>query len=315
VDDLELTVVTELDRPGGEEILALVDAVSTATGRAALSEHKSMRLARLTGGTPLPAGTSEVAIGVVARTVAGGGVVGYAQLAGDRATAFAVELVVASTVDDRSVVADALLAATVDQVRGQGGGTLRLWVDHAQPSDDALARAHGFDVERELLQLRCPLPLTGGTPGAAIVTRPFRVGVDEESWLHVNNRAFADHPEQGGWTLATLIEREQEDWFDPDGLLLLEEDGVVVGSCWTKVHAHTAPPMGEIYVIGVDPAYHGRGWGRSLTEAGLAWLAGRGLTVGMLYVDAHNLPAVTLYRSLGFHQHHVDRAYRRTVPA
>ena len=53
----------------------------------------------------------------------------------------------------------------------------------------------------------------------------------------------------------------------------------------------TDPPMGEIYVIGVDPDFHGRGWGRALTQAGLAWLAGRGLTVGMLYVDADNVPA------------------------
>jgi mycothiol synthase len=274
-----------------------------------------MRLARLTDGAPSP-GSSEIATGVVARTTPDGGVVGYAQLAGDRANgAFAVELVVAPTVDDRSVVADALLAAAVTHVHGLGGGTLRLWVDDAQPSDDVLARAHGFDVERELLQLRCALPLPAAAPtsAAAIVTRPFRVGVDEEAWLSVNNRAFAGHPEQGGWTLATLVEREHEAWFDPDGLLLLEEEGVVVGSCWTKVHADTAPPMGEIYVIGVDPAFHGRGWGRSLTEAGLAWLAGRGLTVGMLYVDADNVPAVTLYRSLGFHQHRVDRAYRRTV--
>ena len=124
-----------------------------------------------------------------------------------------------------------------------------------------------------------------------------------------NNRAFASHPEQGHWDLATLAEREQEPWFDPEGFLVLEEDGRVAGSCWTKIHADSSPPMGEIYVIGVDPEFHGRGWGRALTEAGLDWLAGQGLTVGMLYVDAGNVAAVSLYRSMGFVDDHVDRAY------
>ena len=49
-------------------------------------------------------------------------------------------------------------------------------------------------------------------------------------------------------------------------------------------------------MIGVDPSRQGDGLGRALTIAGLESLAGRGITVGMLYVDADNEAAVGLYR-------------------
>ena len=160
---------------------------------------------------------------------------------------------------------------------------------------------------------RCAAPCRSTRPSAvATPCSPPALsgpGHDEQAWLAVNNRAFGDHPEQGHWDLAELRAHLLEPWFDPDGLLLVEEDGRLAGSCWTKVHADTQPPMGEIYVIAVDPDFQGRGWGRALTEAGLDWLAGQGLTVGMLYVDADNTAAVSLYRSMGFTDHHVDRAY------
>jgi mycothiol synthase len=143
--------------------------------------------------------------------------------------------------------------------------------------------------------------------------RPFRPGRDEEAWLATNNRSFHSHPEQGRWTLADVRAREREAWFDPEGLLLLEEDGRLAGSCWTKIHADSIPPMGEIYVIGVDPDFQGRGWGRALTQAGLDHLSSRGLRVGMLYVDGDNRPAISLYQSMGFEKHHVDRAYIASI--
>jgi mycothiol synthase len=69
--------------------------------------------------------------------------------------------------------------------------------------------------------------------------------------------------------------------------------------------------VGEIYVIGVDPAHQGIGLGRALVAAGLESLHDRGATVGMLFVDAANTAAVALYEGLGFTTGRVDRAYQR----
>jgi mycothiol synthase len=243
----------------------------------------------------------------------------YAHLARHHEDAWSVELVArpGAVVD-----LDALLADALTVIADEGGGHVTYWVHgtEADPAADARAANAGFVAERDLLQLRVPLPLAAPSrfPDDTTV-RTFRVGEDEADWVPVNNRAFHGHPEQGAWTIEMLQAREQEDWFDPEGFVLAFDDDGLAGFCWTKVHPAQPPrepdALGEIYVIGADPSRQGRGLGRALTTAGLESLAARGISVGMLYVDADNDAAVGLYRALGFVTHRTDRAYGRQVDA
>ena len=133
---------------------------------------------------------------------------------------------------------------------------------------------------------------------------------DAREVVRVNAAAFAEHPEQGAMDLANLSRRMAEPWFDPAGLLVADDGSRLLGFHWTKKHDAA---LGEVYVVGVDPAAQGRGLGRALTLAGLHHLAGLGLSEVILYVEADNAAALHLYESLGFTHHETDThvQYRR----
>ena len=215
--------------------------------------------------------------------------------------------------DDHSLAAD--LDALLMTVRSHGGGSVRWFVPDDETSAVALAGTHGFRVERSLLQMRVGLPLAPSVRRGSdsISLRTFRPGTDDQAWLAVNNAAFAGHPEQGNWDTPMLAQRLAEPWFSAADFLLYEEAGLLVGFCWTKVHVETRPPMGEIFVIGVDPAHHGKGLGRRLVVAGLDHLATRNVDTGMLYVDSTNERAIATYESLGFRPHRRDVAWTGRV--
>ena len=204
-----------------------------------------------------------------------------------------------------------------DEPETSRDGDEQWWLEPSGDDTDARAIAAGLRAERRLFQLRCRLPLPPEL-GRPTPTRAFRPGVDDDAWLTVNASAFADHPDQGRWTHDDLREHLAAAWFDPDGFRIHEVGGQIAGFCWTKVHPAVAADVrrGEIFVIGVDPAFQGRGLGRGLTAAGLDWLWQRDhLDIAMLYVEAGNEPARALYDSMGFHHHSTRTGYQRSRSA
>ncbi|MEH1015215.1 mycothiol synthase [Micromonospora sp. CPCC 206060] len=290
------------------EVLALAETATAADGAAPLAEHVLLRLRH--PGAP--------AAHLTVRDPAGT-LTGYAHLdLTAPGQGVGLELAVHPAHRHRG-----LGRALVEAALATSPGPLRAWAHGDHPSAAALAVDLGFTRTRLLWQLR--RPLTAELPDPVlpdgVILRAFEPGVDDEPWLALNARAFADHPEQGRFSHDDLRVRMTEPWFDPAGFLLAVESstGRPLGFHWTKIHgtggpaagtgpgSGTAPGsgsaagrIGEVYVLGVDPDAHRGGLGRALTSAGLAYLRAQGLDRAMLYVDDSNTRAVALYERLGF---------------
>jgi mycothiol synthase len=323
------------------DILALARAARLADGVEPLSEHVLLHLRYDSSGPdtlPSPdlkpgrdfilAADGETADGEIADgEIADGEIAGYAYLdppPADPESDVSGELVIHPG-RRRQGFGRALVGALTAEA---GGHTLRLWAHGDLPAAAGLARTTGFERFRALWQMR--RPLAGGLDQPVLpagrTLRTFVPGQDEDEWLSLNGRAFAKHPEQGGWRRHDLELREREPWFDPAGFFIAERDGRMAGFHWTKVHPSgeqdgsqdpgappgpRSPAIGEVYVVGVDPAEQGSGLGRALTLAGLHHLRDLGLTQAMLYVDEDNVPAIRMYEALGFARTRIDAMYRQ----
>lgn len=188
-------------------------------------------------------------------------------------------------------------------------GETRFWAHGDLAGARQVASTAGLTVGRTLLQLRWePAPLTPTAP-TGFAVRTFRPD-DVAALLHVNARAFHDHPEQGSLDLEGFNRRASAPWFSPDGLFVAERDGTVVGFHWTKAEDAT----GEVYVLGVDPSVQGEGIAGTLLSTGLQHLVAHGVTNVILYVDGDNKSAIALYERFGFSETARDVLYVSRTP-
>ncbi|MFF6786695.1 mycothiol synthase [Streptomyces sp. NPDC012510] len=292
------SIETRLELTPGQKaaVLALLEESAQVDGQQAVSEQGRLQLR----------GAAREGVRHLLLTV-GDTLVGYAQLEDtDPVEAPAAELVVHPSHRGHGhgrALGSALLA--------ESGKRLRVWAHGGHSAARHLAQVLGLTLFRELRQMRRPLadfdPPEPVLPDGVTV-RAFVPGEDDAAWLAANAEAFAHHPEQGALVQRDLDDRKAEPWFDPAGFFLAFRDGELIGFHWTKVHA--AEQLGEVYVVGVRPGAQGGGLGKALTTIGLRHLAAQGLPTAMLYVDADNKAAVTVYERLGFVTYETDLMYR-----
>lgn len=300
----KIDTLTALSPAQSESVLGLLADAARSDGQQAVSEQGRLQLR---GGAR--EGVRHLLLSV------DGDLVGYAQLEDtDPVEAPAAELVVHPAHRGRGhgrALGSALL--------GESGRRLRVWAHGGHSAARHLAQVLGLALFRELRQMRRPLTdldLPDPVFPEGVSVRTFVPGQDDAAWLAVNAEAFAHHPEQGSLTQRDLDDRKAEPWFDPAGFFLAERTGAgagegageLVGFHWTKAHADEG--LGEVYVVGVRPGAQGGGLGKALTTTGLRHLAQQGLPTAMLYVDADNKAAVSVYERLGFVTHETDLMYR-----
>ncbi len=277
------------------ELVSFLAAVRSIDGETALSEYKEMRLDGRFDSRERVALTDD------------GSLIGYGQAAWhkgaeDEGGHWAFEIAVHPEHRSGHVTAE-----LIESLREEAGDVeLTLWA--RAPYVGSAARSAGWRLQRQLMEMRRPLPMDCAEikDGSVSVTT-FRVGLDEPAWLAANNAAFAGHPENGRMTRRDLEERIAQPWFDPDGFFLAWSGDDLVGSCWTKIHDDG---VGEIYIIGVVPSWGGQGLGTGLVCHGLNYLGRmRHLSSAMLFVSADNERAVRVYESLGFERTRVIEAF------
>jgi mycothiol synthase len=246
----------------------------------------------------------------------GATIIGYLNLSPPRDNgAGMAELVVHPDARRRGIGAEMGRAALA-----KTAGRNQFWAHGTLEPARATASALGLVPVRELVQMRRSLRNVADSvaPVPGVKVRTYAGPGDDAELLRVNNAAFVEHPEQGGWTEVELAERRGEPWFDPAGLFLAFADsasdqaGRLLGFHWTKVHLDQ-PGLGEVYVLGVDPSAQRRGLGQLLTDIGIESLARRladsAEPTVMLYVESDNVAAVRTYERTGFTTHSVDTAY------
>ncbi len=277
-----MTVRPYYDATDRSAVAGLIQKVTGHDGAEPLSEEKKAQW--LTG-----VATDSSAI------TKGDRVIGYVHASWiDAVGGWSLELVIDPKHRSSELLAD-VMEHLVFYLNERRSGEIRIW--SFAPWIDRWAAEAGLEPIRRLSVMGMALPARSAQQRDDIQIRRYQPGVDDDSLLFVNNRAFPDHPENGGWDKAILEDRRSRTWFNGEDVLMGWSGDRLAGFCWTKRHD---PGTSEIYVLAVDPDFRRRGIGRFLLLSALDHMTDSGCEKAILYVRDGEEAAERLYRSVGF---------------
>lgn len=201
-----------------------------------------------------------------------------------------------------------LVPAALEIERGRGHDELRLHVPLHLPGSIAFARAVGLRYRSSLWLFRLAADRTVPPPTFPddVVVRPWDVERDSdfEAWAAFLTASFEGHPTPLHPKPSVIAAVHADPAFDPTEILLVsptaDPSTVIAFARVEMVTDDQTAPIGEVGLIGVLPAWRGRGLGRELLRWGVTELRRRGARPIELAVEAANERATRLYRGHGF---------------
>ena len=189
------------------------------------------------------------------------------------------------------------------------------------PGNNNVARIvlsrYGFKPIRRYLDLKLDMSKVDGQEieDASRECRCLESG-EEKELARIQNLAFDGHWGYHPNTPETIAYYTQLSESTTENIIISCEEDKIIGYCWVEIvpgDEQSDGPAGEIHMIGADPDYQGKGIGKKVLLAGLAYLRRKGIMTAYLSVDSENQSALTLYDSVGFELHRKTLWYEKKV--
>ena len=194
-----------------------------------------------------------------------------------------------------------LLSTALAHAEGLEASVMHVQVPSGAASALHIVKSEGFRVVMTYWRMRWE---TDGAPSPDLPRgfelRPFKLDRDEAILTELQNAAFG-----GNWgfcpnTTEEISARVRLKRCDPEGIIFAMEGDRATAYAWTMRASSEAGSTGWVAMTGVRPDYRGRGLGRAVVLAGMAYLRDKGVDGVELEVAYENTAARELYQQLGF---------------